>query len=42
VGEVAEGTVSGYTDGTLRPNNHINRAEAMTLLLRGFGWQEIK
>ena len=41
VGQVAKGTVSGYTDGTLRPNNPINRAEAMTLLLRllrGLGW----
>ncbi len=41
VGEVAEGTVTGYPDSTLRPNLPINRAEAMTLLLRllrGFGW----
>ncbi len=41
VGEVAEGTVTGYPDGSLRPNLPINRAEAMTLLLRllrGFGW----
>jgi len=41
VGEVAEGTVSGYPDGSLRPNLPISRAEAMTLLLRllrGLGW----
>ncbi len=41
VGQVSQGTVSGYPDGTLRPNNPINRAEAMTLLLRllrGLGW----
>jgi hypothetical protein len=41
VGAVAVGTVSGYDDGTLRPNQPINRAESMTLLLkllRGLGW----
>ena len=41
IGEIAEGTVAGYPDGSLRPNIPINRAEAMTLLLtllRGLGW----
>ncbi len=28
------GWINGYTDGTFRPNNHITRAEAMTLVNR--------
>lgn len=31
---VAGGVLSGYEDGTLRPNDHITRAEALTVLLR--------
>ncbi len=41
VGEVAEGTIRGYPDGSLRPNEPINRAESFVLLLRllrGLGW----
>ena len=41
VGKVAQGTINGYPDGTLRPNQPINRAEALTLLLtllRGLDW----
>lgn len=41
VGQVAEGTIGGYPDGSLRPNQPINRAESMVLLLkllRGLGW----
>jgi hypothetical protein len=41
IGQVAQGTISGYPDGSLRPNQPINRAESMTLLLRllrGLGW----
>ena len=40
-GQVAQGTISGYPDGTLRPNQPIKRSEALTLLLtllRGLGW----
>lgn len=40
-GLVAQGTIHGYPDGTLRPNQPISRAEAITLLLtllRGLGW----
>ncbi len=40
-GKVAQGTIHGYPDGTLRPNQPIPRAEAITLLLtllRGLGW----
>ena len=41
IGQVAEGTIGGYPDGSLRPNVPINRAESMVLLLkllRGLGW----
>jgi hypothetical protein len=41
IGKVAEGTIGGYPDGSLRPNQPINRAESMVLLvklLRGLGW----
>ncbi|MGI5879000.1 MAG: S-layer homology domain-containing protein [Syntrophomonadaceae bacterium] len=41
VGKVAQGTINGYPDGTLRPNQTINRAESLTLLLtllRGLDW----
>ncbi len=41
IGEVAQGTVSGYPDGSLRPNQPINRAESLSLLLKllkGLGW----
>ena len=31
------GMANGYSDGTFRPNQSINRAEAMTLILRAFG-----
>lgn len=40
-GKVAQGTINGYPDGTLRPNQPISRAETLTLLLtllRGLGW----
>ncbi|HNX28338.1 MAG TPA: S-layer homology domain-containing protein [Syntrophomonadaceae bacterium] len=40
-GKVAQGTISGYPDGTLRPNQPIKRSEALTLLLtllRGLDW----
>jgi len=38
---VADGVLSGYPDGTLKPNAPITRAEALTTLLRllrGLGW----
>jgi|GEM_PF-3485549 len=38
---VADGVLGGYPDGTLRPNAHITRAEALTTLLRllrALGW----
>lgn len=41
VGKVAQGTIHGYPDGSLRPNQPITRAEAESLLLtllRGLGW----
>ena len=41
IGKVAQGTIGGYPDGTLRPNQPIKRGEALTLLLtllRGLGW----
>lgn len=40
-GKVAEGTLSGYPDGTLRPQAPIVRSESLTLLLRllhDLGW----
>lgn len=41
-GKIAEGVLLGYPDNTLRPNIHISRAEALTLLHRlfvnGMGW----
>lgn len=41
IGKVAQGTIGGYPDGTLRPNQPITRAEAQVLLLtllKGLGW----
>ncbi|MEQ8175095.1 MAG: S-layer homology domain-containing protein [Syntrophomonadaceae bacterium] len=41
IGKVAQGTIGGYPDGTLRPNQPITRAETCALLitlLRGLGW----
>lgn len=41
IGKVAQGTISGYPDGTLRPNQPIKRGEALALLLtllRGLVW----
>lgn len=38
---VADGVLSGYPDGTLKPDAHITRAEALTVLLkllRSLGW----
>lgn len=38
---VADGVLNGYPDGSLKPNNHITRAEALTTLLkllRALGW----
>jgi hypothetical protein len=38
---VADGVLSGYPDGTLRPNGEITRAEALAVLLRllrALGW----
>jgi len=38
---IKEGTIEGYPDGTLRPDNPIKRAEALTVLmrlLRNLGW----
>lgn len=38
---VKAGVISGYPDGTLKPNRHITRAEAMSVLLRllrALGW----
>lgn len=34
---VAAGFISGYEDGTLRPNKQINRAEMLTMLMRASG-----
>lgn len=33
---VANGIISGYSDGTLRPNQLINRAEMITMLMRAY------
>lgn len=41
VGKVAQGTINGYPDGSLRPNQPIKRSEALTLLLtllKGLYW----
>lgn len=35
-----EGIVSGYPDGTFRPGNRINLAEASTILVRSFGYDD--
>lgn len=38
---IGDGVLSGYPDGTLKPNVHITRAEALTTLLRllrALGW----
>ena len=37
---VTDGYVSGYDDGTIRPENNITRAEAATLISRIFGANE--
>lgn len=41
-GELVEGAMLGYPDGTFGPNGHLTRAEALTLLHRlfveGLGW----
>ncbi|MFH0834656.1 MAG: S-layer homology domain-containing protein [Patescibacteria group bacterium] len=34
----AHGWVNGYADGTFRPANPINRAEALKILANAFGW----
>ena len=36
----AEGFIEGYEDGTFRPNDEINRAEAMVMMLRISGVEE--
>lgn len=33
---MAEGVISGYPDGTFRPDNHITRAEFVTILVKAF------
>ncbi|MGI6436249.1 MAG: S-layer homology domain-containing protein [Syntrophomonadaceae bacterium] len=41
MGRVAKGTIGGYPDGSLRPNQPIKRSESITLLLtllRGLSW----
>lgn len=38
---VSDGVLGGYPDGSLKPNMHITRAEALTTLLRllrALGW----
>jgi hypothetical protein len=41
-GELVEGAMLGYPDGTFKPNENLTRAEAITLLYRlfieGMGW----
>ncbi|MGB4288866.1 MAG: S-layer homology domain-containing protein, partial [Tepidanaerobacteraceae bacterium] len=37
---VQQGLISGYTDGTFRPDNSITRAEFMALVNRAFGFDE--
>lgn len=40
-GNVAQGTISGYPDGSLKPNKPIDRSETLALLLnllKGLGW----
>ncbi len=32
-----EGVIGGYSDGTVRPNNQINRAELVKILVEGLG-----
>ncbi|RKN70538.1 cadherin-like beta sandwich domain-containing protein [Paenibacillus ginsengarvi] len=34
---IQAGIIEGYEDGTLRPNEKINRAEMVTMLIRGWG-----
>ncbi|MFH0776695.1 MAG: S-layer homology domain-containing protein [Patescibacteria group bacterium] len=34
----SRGWVSGYTDGTFRPSNPINRAEALKIIAKTFNW----
>ncbi|WCK54300.1 S-layer homology domain-containing protein [Aneurinibacillus sp. Ricciae_BoGa-3] len=34
---VDKGYISGYADGTFKPNNSITRAEFMTLVNKSFG-----
>lgn len=41
IGKVDKGTIRGYPDGTLRPNQPIKRSESLSLLLtllKGLGW----
>ncbi|QYR21853.1 cadherin-like beta sandwich domain-containing protein [Paenibacillus sp. sptzw28] len=38
-GAVAAGVIKGYTEGTLRPNVKISRAEMITMLMRGWNNQ---
>jgi hypothetical protein len=33
-----DGLAKGYSDGTFKPGNPVNRAEALTLVARAFGW----
>jgi len=37
---VEQGLISGYTDGTFRPDNSITRAEFMALVNRAFGFNK--
>ncbi len=37
---VSAGYVNGYLDGTFRPNNNINLAEGVTIVLRLLGYQD--
>lgn len=36
---VSEGVVSGYDDGTFRPDNPVTRAEFIKMVVNGFGYQ---
>lgn len=39
---IEKGFAKGYTDGTFRPNNHISRAEFMSLVNNAFDYTEEK